>query len=56
MIDEDNCVYMKRSETDFVILSLYVDDILLAGNSLTFVKAIKGLLSLNFEMKDMGEA
>jgi len=56
MIDEDYCVYMKRSETDFVILSLYVDDILLAGNSLTFVKAIKSWLSLNFEMKDMGEA
>ena len=51
IIDEDHCVYIKRSEIDFVILSLYVDDILLAG--LTFVKAIKSWLSLNFEMKDM---
>ena len=46
MINEDHCVYMKRSETDFVVLSLYVDDILLDRNSLTFVKAIKGWLSL----------
>ena len=30
MIDEYHCVYMKRYETDFVLLSLYVDDILLA--------------------------
>ena len=56
MIEEDHCVYIKRFEDDFVILSLYVDDILLAGNSLDSVMAIKEWLSSNFEMKDMGEA
>ena len=55
MIDEDHFVYMKRSEINFVILSFYADDILLAGNSLSFVNAIKSWLSLNFEMKDMSE-
>ena len=55
MINEDHCVYMKQSEIDFVILSLYVDDILLVRSSLSFVNAIKSWLSLNFEMKDMGE-
>ena len=32
MIDEDHYLYVKRSKNKFVILSLYVDDILLAGN------------------------
>ena len=56
MIDEDNCVYTKRSKGKFVIMSLYVDDILIAGNDKSFVMEIKAWLSSNFEMKDMGEA
>ena len=56
MIDEDHCVYVKRSNDNFVILSLYVDDILLAGNDIGFLITIKEWLSSNFEMKDMGEA
>src|SRR5215469_13421401 len=55
MIDEDHCVYVKRSEADFAILSLYVDDILIAGTSLSFMNTIKSWLSLNFKMKDFGE-
>ena len=56
MIDEDHCVYIKRSGGSFLILSLYVDDILLTGNNTGFLVAIKEWLSSNFEMKDMGEA
>ena len=56
MIDEDNCVYTKRSKGQFIIMSLYVDDILIAGNDKQFVMEIKAWLSSNFEMKDMGEA
>ena len=41
MIEEDHCVYIKHFEGNFVILSLYVDDILLAGNSLNSILAIK---------------
>ena len=55
MIDEDHCVYVKQSEADFAILSLYVDGILIAGTSLSFMNTIKSWLSLNFEMKDFGE-
>ena len=56
MIDEDHCVYIKRSMDKFIIMSLYVDDILIAGNSKEHINEIKGWLSSNFEMKDMGEA
>ena len=37
-------------------MSLYVDDILLAGNDKEFIKTIKEWLSSTFEKKDMGEA
>ena len=56
MIDEDHCVYVKRDKDRYVLLSLYVDDILIAGNDLEFVKTIKEWLSSTFEMKNMGEA
>ena len=56
MIKEDHRVYIKRSKGSFIILSLYVDDILLAGNDMKMIIATKGWLSSNFEMKDMGEA
>ena len=32
MMEEDHYVYLKRSSNGFIILSLYVDDILLVGN------------------------
>ena len=33
MMEEDHCVYLKRSNNSFIIISLYVDDILIAGNT-----------------------
>ena len=36
-------------------MSLYVDDILLAGNDMEMIIATKGWLSSNVKMKDMGE-
>ena len=56
MMEEDHCVYIKCSNIDFIILSLYVDDILIVGNGKKLIDVIKKWLSLNFEMKDMDEA
>ena len=56
MMEEDHYVYLKRSNNGFIILSLYVDDILLAGNSKEMIDIAKKWLSSNFEMKNMGEA
>ncbi|KAG9444834.1 hypothetical protein H6P81_016174 [Aristolochia fimbriata] len=52
----DPCVYTQVSGGKFVILSLYVDDILLIGNDLDMVLRIKEWLKTQFDMKDMGEA
>ena len=56
MITEDHYVYVKRSKKSLIMLSLYVDDILLAGNDKGLIVATKEWLSFNFEMKDMGKA
>jgi len=56
MMEEDHCVYLKHSNNSFIILSLYVDDILIAENNKEMIDTTTKWLSLNFEMKDMGEA
>src|SRR5215469_2009872 len=55
MIDEDHYVHVKWYEADLSILFLYMDDVLIAKTSLSFMNTIKSWLSLNFEMKDFGE-
>ncbi len=56
VIHEDHCVYRMSSENMFVIMTLYVDDIMIAGNNLRYLTDVKAWLATNFEMKDMGEA
>src|SRR5881628_1481517 len=56
MIEQDHCVYLKRSKARFLILTLYVDDILMASNDKKLVSETKVWLSSQFDMKDMGEA
>ncbi|KAL0411003.1 UNVERIFIED_CONTAM: Retrovirus-related Pol polyprotein from transposon TNT 1-94 [Sesamum latifolium] len=56
MVEEDHCVYVKRSEKFFLILLLYVDAILLAENNMEMIATTQKWLSSTFEMKDMGEA
>ena len=55
MIEEEHYVYVKQSKGSFIILSLYVNDILLASNDMEMIIATKGWLSSNFEIEDMGE-
>jgi Reverse transcriptase (RNA-dependent DNA polymerase) len=51
----DQCIYLKVSGSKFIILVLYVDDILLASSDLDMLFEIKCFLSKKFDMKDLGE-
>ena len=51
MIDEDHCVYVKRSYEKFIILSLYIDDILIAGNEKEYIMNIKNLKNFQCTQK-----
>ncbi|GKA97570.1 putative RNA-directed DNA polymerase [Tanacetum coccineum] len=44
------------SGSNFIILVLYVDDILLASNNIDLLHESKHFLSRNFDIKDLGEA
>jgi len=51
----DNCLFVKNIGEEIYLISLYVDDILIAGTDLQEVKRIKQQFTDHFEMKDMGE-
>ncbi|GER47805.1 gag-pol polyprotein [Striga asiatica] len=53
---DEHCVYKKISGSVVVFLVLYVDDILLIGNSKKELSDVKVWLSKQFDMKDLGEA
>ena len=52
----DQCIYHKISGSKFILLVLYVDDILLASNDIGLLHETKIFLSKNFEMKGLGNA
>ncbi|GJS99136.1 putative reverse transcriptase domain-containing protein [Tanacetum coccineum] len=53
---DEPCVYLKASGNNVAFLVLYVDNILLMGNSVTMLKEVKSWLCKCFSMKDLGEA
>jgi hypothetical protein len=52
----DNCIYVKIKGSLFIILVLYVDDILLVCSDKNLLHETNGFLSSNFDMKDLGDA
>ncbi|KAK1422305.1 hypothetical protein QVD17_25324 [Tagetes erecta] len=52
----DKCVYVKDTSRGYVILCLYVDDMLIIGSDDSMIKSTKDMLKAKFDMKDMGLA
>ncbi|GJT62118.1 retrovirus-related pol polyprotein from transposon TNT 1-94 [Tanacetum coccineum] len=53
----DHCIYLKKlQDGSFVYLLLYVDDMLIASQSLDEIEKLKTRLKSEFEMKELGEA
>ena len=48
-------LFTKSSSSSFTILLVYVDDIILAGNSLSEFQTIKDILHNSFKIKDLGQ-
>ncbi|GMI95547.1 hypothetical protein HRI_003224000 [Hibiscus trionum] len=51
----DACVYSRMFGTDCVIISLYVDDMLIFSTNIESINKTKSFLSTKFEMTDLGE-
>jgi hypothetical protein len=53
--EEEPCVYKGASGSALMFLVLYVDDIMLIGNDIPILEAVKTSLKKSFSMKDLGE-
>nr|GFA01203.1 retrotransposon protein, putative, Ty1-copia subclass [Tanacetum cinerariifolium] len=53
---DEPCVYIKASGSNITFLILYVDDILIMGNSIPMLQSVKTYLGKCCAMKDLGEA
>nr|GEZ98649.1 putative retrotransposon protein [Tanacetum cinerariifolium] len=53
---DEPCVYQKASGNNITFLILYVDDILIMGNSIPMLQSLKTYLGKCFAMNDLGEA
>ena len=51
----DNCLFVKCVGEEIYLISLYVDDILIAGSNLVEIEKIKQEFTTRYEMKDLGE-
>jgi len=53
----DHCVFVRKfSDDDFIILLLYVDDMLIIGKNVSTIDKLKKQFGESFAMKDMGAA
>ncbi|KAA3469055.1 dynamin-related protein 4C-like [Gossypium australe] len=50
----DKYVYVKPTDIGYIIICLYVDDILIVGSNNEMVKHTKDMLNSRFDMKDIG--
>ena len=54
-LESDSCVYVFGDDTGFVILTLYVDEVLPLGANKQLLNKLKIQLVDCFEMKNMGD-
>ncbi|KAK3036241.1 hypothetical protein RJ639_030783 [Escallonia herrerae] len=53
----NHCVYLRKfSDGNFIVLLLYVDDMLITGQDVNLICRLKEELSKSFDMKDLGPA
>lgn len=54
VIDADCCIYLKNRDSKTIMVSLYVDDLMIASNCKNLCSSLNANLSKRFEMKDLG--
>ncbi|CAJ2647171.1 unnamed protein product [Trifolium pratense] len=52
--NSDYSLFTKKMHNEFIAILVYVDDIIVAGTSLTEINRIKLILDNNFKIKDLG--
>lgn len=52
--DIDHCSYFKKFDDSYIILLLYIDDMLVFGSNMKDINELKQQLSKEFQIKDFG--
>ncbi len=55
MLDADHSLYVRKSDEGIVVITIYVDDLIVGGDNEKEVEHVKSLLKQKFDMKDLGE-
>jgi hypothetical protein len=55
MLDADHSLYVRKSDEGIVVITIYVDDLIVGGDNEKEVEHVKCLLKQKFDMKDLGE-
>jgi len=55
MSDADHSFYVCKSDEGIVVITIYVDDLIVGGDNEKEVEHVKRLLKQKFDMKDLGE-
>ena len=50
----DKCVYVKDTEHGYVIICLYIDDMLIVGSDDKIITSTTNMLNSRVDMKDLG--
>ncbi|MCO5577593.1 hypothetical protein L7F22_031424 [Adiantum nelumboides] len=53
--DADHSLYLQKIDAGIVIITIYVDDLIIGGDALKDVEHVKALLCKQFDMKNLGE-
>jgi len=55
MSDVDHSLYVCKSDEGIVVITIYVDDLIIGGDNEKEVEHVKRLFKQKFDMKDLGE-
>jgi hypothetical protein len=50
----DSTLFVKCTDASHIIMSLYVDDMIIIGDNIDDISVLKTKLAREFEMKDLG--
>ena len=50
----DSCIYTHRPDWGTVLIAVYVDDLLIAGDNIRLIEDVKNLSNYQYKMQDMG--
>lgn len=51
----DRTIFYEMNGGDIILLSVYVDDMIVIGNNIDKIKTLRNYLVKKFEMKDLGD-